>query len=177
MKVVDGKLIFESPEEEAEYCGTNPSQNNYDDYNNHNEPYYNDLPYSQPSQPYRPSGRPQRYPQPNEDENDVDDISLVVKIFSIIAAFLLNYITFQVGWGWLFVTVWYSFIVLCVTVEKKVAKDAKIAILIGYFVTMLTVVTPLPWWTVFCAMIISFVAANSMMNKHNKSLGDIFGGE
>ncbi len=132
---------------------------------------------SQPSQPYRPSGRPQRYPQPNECENDVDDISLVVKILIIIAVFVLNYVTFQVGWGWLFVTVWYSFIVLCVTVEKKVAKDAKIAILIGYFVTMLTVVTPLPWWTVFCAMIISFVAANSMMNKHNQALGDIFGGE
>lgn len=151
------------------------NSDNYDDYSSNMGGYGTSC--NQPSQPYGPSGRPQRSPQPNEYDEEIEDISLVVKILSIIAVFVLNYITFLVGWGWLFVTVWYSLIVLCVVLGPKVAKDAKIAILIGYLVTMLTVVTPLPWWTVFCAMIISFVAANSMMNKHNQALGDIFGGE
>lgn len=214
-----GKLEFDNPEEEAEYCGTNQSADS-NDYSSQNDSYYNDNQFEQPSyynQPDRSTRPPQfnphnsggnrNYNNANRNEpyfgdnpydyarnryaynhrneynydtprnNDysgiiggdncaTDDLSVKTKVILVCVAVVLNIIAYKISGWWLVLTLPVFFVHLIAVCGQEITAEAfgeeftipkKICWTIGYFITMLTIITPLPWWSVLLSLLILFI--------------------
>ena len=91
-----------------------------------------------------------------------DDISWVTKIAFVAISLLLNYIAYKINWCWLFFTVIWTLVAFEGVFKEYASKNEKIAFIIGNIATLLTVVTPLPWWSVIASSIITMVVVNKI---------------
>ncbi|MBP5504323.1 MAG: hypothetical protein J6Y24_16235 [Bacteroidales bacterium] len=110
-----------------------------------------------------PDSIPDGFP-PIEDK-DNDDISTILKIVFATVEISSNYFAYQIGWGWLFFTIPVTFYCLVPLIEKEVVKSVKIRSFIGFVLIMITVLTPLPWWSILIAVVAAGILVSDGSNK------------
>ncbi len=140
---------------------SNNSRNNSSQYYNprQNNPWNNNSQYHNP--PQNNTWRDDT-PYNNYEYQSDDDISWGTKVAFVAISLLLNYIAYKISWCWLFFTVIWTLVSFEGVFKEYSSKNEKIAFIIGNIATLLTVVTPLPWWSVIVSSIITMTVVNKI---------------
>jgi len=101
----------------------------------------------------------------NNDDVDNDDISTITKIIFATVGMLGNYFAYNVGWGWLFMTVPLTFSLIVALIEKSFEKKKRIKMFVSYMAILITILAPLPWWCVLIACVLSCILIEDDSNK------------
>ena len=94
--------------------------------------------------------------QQNKSQYD-KSLSITTKIFFSVISLLYAVFSYFVGWGWLFVSIPLTIYFLIILFNTK--KEMEIFAFVSLTAIMITILTPLPWWTILMA--ISGVAIGS----------------
>lgn len=80
-----------------------------------------------------------------------EDIPIIIKVVFTVIALGYNYLAFRNGWGWLFLTVpltWYY----CTGLFGGGAKIFQYGFFAIFTAIMITIIAPLPWWTILITL-------------------------
>ena len=101
------------------------------------------------------------------DDSDVenDDISTITKVIFSIICMLCNYVAYRIGWGWLFLTIPMTLLLVETLIDKKIRKLVRIKSFIGFISIMITIIIPLPWWSVLIAIVATLILISDKSNR------------
>ena len=116
---------------------------------------------------HRGSDNNERYERDSytDNERNNDDISTITKIIFATVGMLGNYFAYNVGWGWLFMTVPLTFFLIVALIEKSFEKKKRIKMFVSYMAILITILAPLPWWCVLIACVLSCILVEDDSNK------------
>lgn len=108
-----------------------------------------------------PSDYTDYYPQDDSDDSDYyepEDLSVLAKIIFAGIALLLNFIAYCINPWWLILTILNTIFWISPTVlGDNPDKTLRIKTFACFVAIMITIITPLPWWSIPIAIFIAFI--------------------